>query len=88
MSSYKNEKAVALKYNSNKSNAPVVVASGSGYVADKIIELAEATGVPVYKDDSTSTILSQLELGSEIPSELYSLIGDIYLYFLNFSPNN
>lgn len=86
MSSHKNiKKAVALKYNQKKNNAPVVVASGSGYVASKVVEIAEKNGVPVYKDDSLATTLSQLELGSEIPENLYKSIVDIYVYFLNYN---
>ena len=86
MSSPKNSKrAVALKYDSNKNAAPVVVASGSGYVATKVIEIAEKNGVPVYKDDSLAVMLSQLELGSEIPEELFKTIVDIYVYFLNYT---
>lgn len=86
MSQYKNKSkhAVALKYDSNKNNAPVVIASGSGYIADKVVEMAEESGIPVYKDDSLSVLLSQLDIGSEIPEELFSSIVDIYIYFLNF----
>lgn len=86
MSSHNNPKrAVALKYDSNKNAAPVVVASGSGYVATKVVEIAEKNGVPVYKDDSLAVMLSQLELGSEIPEELFKTIVDIYVYFLNYN---
>jgi flagellar biosynthesis protein len=85
MSQYKSfKKAVALKYDNNKSNTPVVIASGSGYIANRIVEIAEETGIPVYKDDSLSVILSQLDIGSEIPEELFKSIVDIYIYFLNF----
>jgi flagellar biosynthesis protein len=84
MSSYNNNRAAALKYDINKDNAPVVIASGSGYIADKVVEIAEENGIPVYKDDSLSILLSQLDLGSEIPEELYRTIVDIYMYFLNF----
>ncbi|WP_312811737.1 EscU/YscU/HrcU family type III secretion system export apparatus switch protein [Sedimentibacter sp.] len=86
MSQYKDnsKKAVALKYDSNKNNAPVIIASGSGYVADKVVEVAEENGIPVYKDDSLSVLLSQLDVGSEIPEELFGSIVDIYIYFLNF----
>jgi len=88
MSQYKNNsnsrRAVALKYDTNKNKAPVVIASGSGYIANKVVEIAEENGVPVYKDDSLSVILSQLDVGSEIPDELFSSIVDIYIYFLNF----
>ena len=86
MSQYSNnsKRAVALKYDASKSNAPVVIASGSGYIANKVVEIAEENGVPVYKDDSLSVLLSQLDVGSEIPEELFTTIVDIYLYFLNF----
>lgn len=79
----KSRNAVALKYN-NKNSAPVVIASGSGYVADKVVEIAEENGIPVYKDASLASMLSQLNIGSEIPEELFSSIVDIYVYFLNF----
>ena len=80
----KSNQAVALKYNTSKDKAPVVIASGSGYIADKVVEIAEKNGVPVYRDASLSVMLSQLEIGSEIPEELFSSIVDIYVYFLNF----
>ncbi|MDD4089233.1 MAG: EscU/YscU/HrcU family type III secretion system export apparatus switch protein [Tissierellia bacterium] len=85
MSQFNNKpnQAVALKY-AAKNNAPVVIASGSGYIADKVVEIAEKNGVPVYRDASLSVMLSQLEIGSEIPEELFSSIVDIYVYFLNF----
>ena len=89
MSSYnKKKRAVALKYDINKNTAPVVIASGSGYIANKVVEIAEDNGVPIYKDDSLSILLSQLDIGSEIPEELFSAIVDIYIYFLNFKPNS
>jgi len=87
MSSYNNNKrAVALKYDINKNNAPVVIASGAGYIANKVVEIAEENGIPIYKDDSLSILLSQLDIGSEIPDELFTAIVDIYMYFLNFKP--
>lgn len=81
-----NKKAVALKYDDVKNSAPVIVASGMGYMAEKIIETANESGVPVYEDNSLATILTQLELGSQVPEELYQAIVEIYLYFLNFVP--
>ena len=81
-----NKKAVALKYDENKNAAPVIVASGMGYLAEKIVEVANDNGVPVYEDNSLATVLTQLNLGSEIPEELYQAIVDIYAYFLKFVP--
>ena len=80
-------RAVALQYGTDDA-APVVVASGMGYLAEKIVDVAQENGVPVYEDDSLATILAQLNLGQEIPPELYQAIVDIYVYFLNFDPLN
>ena len=78
-------RAVALSYDGG-SGAPVVVASGMGYVAEKMVEVAAENGVPIYEDNSLATMLSQLSLGQEIPDSLYRAIVEIYVYFLKFDP--
>ena len=80
-------RAVALRYDGGAS-APIVVASGMGYLAEKIVEVAADNGVPVYEDNSLATMLSQLQLGEQIPDSLYQAIVQIYVYFLNFDPND
>ena len=80
------KRAVALQYGADDA-APVVVASGMGYLAEKIVDVAHENGVPIYEDDSLATILSQLNLGQQIPPELYQAIVEIYVYFLNFDPS-
>lgn len=82
-----NKKAVALRYDENKDMAPIIVASGLGYMAEKIVETANQNGVPVYEDNSLATVLTQLELGTPIPEELYQAIVDIYAYFLKYTPH-
>ena len=89
MSRYDNRatnRAVALRYEGE--GAPVVVASGMGYLAERMVEVATESGVPVYEDNSLATMLSQLALGQEIPDALYQAIVEIYVYFLNFDPND
>ena len=81
-----NKKAVALRYDENKDVAPVIVASGLGYMAERIVEMANENGVPVYEDNSLATVLTQLDLGTAIPEELYQAIVDIYIYFLGYVP--
>ncbi len=81
-----NKKAVALKYDENRDAAPVIVASGMGYMAEKIVEIANENGVPVHEDNSLATVLTQMQLGTEIPEELYQAVVDIYAYFLKFAP--
>ena len=80
-------RAVALRYGT-EDGAPVIVASGMGHLAEKIVEVATDCGVPVYEDSSLATVLSQMELGREIPEELYQAIVEIYVYFLNFDPGD
>lgn len=83
-----NKKAVALLYDENRDVAPVIVASGLGYLAEKIVEIANENGVPVYEDNSLATVLTQLDLGTAIPEELYQAIVDIYTYFLKYTPKH
>ena len=85
--SRRDRSAVALRYEGS-SGAPVVVASGMGYLAEKIVEVASESGVPIYEDNSLATMLSQLALGQEIPDSLYRAIVEIYVYFLNFDPSD
>lgn len=80
-----NKKAVALSYDEDTDVAPVIVASGMGHMAEKIVETARENGVPVYEDNSLATVLTQLELGAEIPEQLYQAIVEIYAYFLKFA---
>lgn len=77
--------AAAIKYDSVKSNAPTVTASGRGIIAEKIIELAREQGVPIKNDPDLVSVLSKLKVGSEIPAELYRAVAEIlaFVYSLN-----
>ena len=75
----KKQKAVALKYELGD-NAPRVVASGQGYVAEKILEKAEESDVPVYQDSALADELTRLDLGDDIPPELYEIVAQVLIY--------
>lgn len=81
----KKNKAVALKYNAEVDKAPVIIASGSGNIANKIIEIAEQNGIPVYRDDSAASLMCMLEVGNSVPPELYEVIAAIYCQLLKSS---
>ncbi|MCI8624013.1 MAG: flagellar biosynthesis protein FlhB [Provencibacterium sp.] len=85
MSKYKKEKAVALRYNAEEDAAPVVIASGYGEIAQKIIDIAEQKGIPVFRDDSAASLMCMLEVGSNIPTELYEVVAAIYVQILQIS---
>lgn len=78
-------KAVALKYNTQTDSSPIIVASGYGYVAEKIIDLADQSGIPVYRDDTTANMLAMLEIGSNVPPELFEIVASIYIDLLRMS---
>ena len=81
----KKNKAVALKYNSSSDAAPVVIASGYGETAQRIIDIAEKKGIPVFRDDSAASLMCMLEVGSCIPPELYQVVAVIYTQLLQMS---
>lgn len=72
-------RVAALKYDSANDSAPIVVAAGAGFIAQKILEIADASGVNIYHDDSAATLLSKLELGRSVPPELYQMVVEIYM---------
>ncbi|WP_455526337.1 EscU/YscU/HrcU family type III secretion system export apparatus switch protein [Huintestinicola sp.] len=71
--------AVALKYNPEKDYSPIVVAAGHGHAAERIISLADESGVPIYRDDSTAAVLTMLDVGQGVPPEMYSVVAAIYV---------
>lgn len=81
----KSPKAVALKYDRKKDNAPRVIAKGRGEIAGKIIEVAKAHNVPLYEEKNLIQILEALDLETEIPPELYRAVAEVlaFIYRLN-----
>lgn len=78
-----NKKAVALKYSVDHDLAPVVIASGYGHVAERIVDIAEKRGIPVYRDDSIASMLCMLDVGKNIPEDLYQVVATIYCQILS-----
>lgn len=75
-----NRTAIALEYNPNESDAPKVVATGKGLIADKIIEQAKEADIPVHQDSKLAGTLSKLEIGEMIPPELYEAVAEILVF--------
>ncbi|SFA41854.1 flagellar biosynthesis protein [Parageobacillus thermantarcticus] len=78
----KNDKkqAVALSYDANIHEAPVVVAKGKGYVAEAIIDAAKQHGIPIQEDPSLVQLLSELEINEAIPEDLYRLVAEVFAF--------
>lgn len=76
----KPHKAVALKYDREKSGAPKVVASGKGEVANNIIKLAQEHDIFIKKDADLVELLSKIELNKEIPPMLYKAVAEVFSF--------
>lgn len=72
--------AVALRYDVDKDQAPLILATGRGQIADEIVRVAEENKVPLYEDSELSSVLSKLELDAEIPPELYVLVAEVLFF--------
>lgn len=75
----KTRTAVALEYDPEDA-APKVIASGKGILADKIIEKAKESKVPVHEDDKLADTLSRLDIGEMIPPELYEVVAEVLVF--------
>lgn len=71
--------AVALSYDP-EDEAPKVIASGKGYLADKIIQKAKEADIPLHQDEKLANTLSKLEIGDMIPQELYEVVAEVLLF--------
>jgi len=69
--------ACALKYKDDEDQAPVVVASGEGDLAERIVRAARDYGVPIVRDVPLARALSELEVGDVIPEALYEAVAEI-----------
>ena len=72
--------AIALKYDREKDQAPKVVAKGLMLKAEKIREIAKQYGVPVMRNVPLANALYRIDVGQEIPEELYDAVAEV----LNF----
>jgi flagellar biosynthesis protein len=79
----KKQLAIALHY--DRSGAPRVVAKGRGSIGEKIIEVAKAHDIPIEENELLAGALSNVELGDEIPAELYKAVAEVLIFVLRLS---
>jgi flagellar biosynthesis protein len=80
-------KAAALKYEKGY-ESPIVTAAGMGVIADKIIEKAEESNVPVVYNKELANLLTNVDIGDSIPSELYEAVAKIIVYVMDMDRKN
>lgn len=77
--------AVALAFDADRDSAPRIVAGGRGCIAEQILNVAEAHGIEVHRDDDLVQLLSAVDINSEIPVEAFVAVAEIlsYIYRTN-----
>lgn len=75
----KQKTAIALEYNPDE-EAPKIIATGKGIIAEKIIEKAKEADIPVHEDSKLAGTLSKLEIGDMIPPQLYEAVAEILVF--------
>ena len=76
--------AIALHYEKG-SGAPRVVAKGKGSIGAKIIEIARAHDIPIEENEVLAGALSNVELGDEIPEDLYKAVAEVLVFVLKLT---
>ena len=75
--------AVALHY--DRKGAPTVIAKGKGTIGAKIIEVAKVNNIPIEENEILAGALSRIEIGEEIPNELYKAVAEVLIFVLRLS---
>ncbi|SFV74568.1 Uncharacterized homolog of the cytoplasmic domain of flagellar protein FhlB [hydrothermal vent metagenome] len=83
--SSKSQKAVALAY--DKQNAPKVLASGSGNIAQKIIQKAKEFDVPLFANEALVNSLIDVKIDEEIPPKLYQSVVEVFIWLMKNEKN-
>jgi FlhB-like protein len=81
-------KAVALGYDPSRKEAPQILAKGSSFVAEKIIELAKKKNIPIYRSETLVNSLYLEKTGDEIPMKLYDAVAVILAYTYRLGKTN
>ncbi|MCB2290478.1 EscU/YscU/HrcU family type III secretion system export apparatus switch protein [Clostridium sp. CS001] len=76
------KKAAAIKYEQGY-DVPIVTAAGMGYIADKILQKAKENKVAIVENEELANLLSNVDVGSEIPIELYDAIAKVIAYVMD-----
>ena len=82
---YKVKSAISLQYQKEINSAPKITAKGEGWVAEKIIEIAQERNIPIRKDKDLLNLLSEIDVGREVPESLYKVVAELlaWVYQLN-----
>lgn len=74
------KRVAALKYSPDENNAPQIIGLGNGEIAEKILEKAKENNIPIYENEELASTLNAMNIGDEIPPELYEIVAQILVF--------
>jgi flagellar biosynthesis protein len=77
MAGGKLKKAIALRYDPQQESAPVLIAKGQGYLAERIVELAREHGIAVQQDPALVELLMKVDLSEQVPPQLFAAVAKV-----------
>ena len=77
--------AISIQYKKDENSAPKVTAKGQGWVAEKIIAMAEKQNIPIKSDKDLITLLEKIDVGQEIPESLYKIVAELLAWVYNLN---
>ena len=72
--------ATALQYDPEQDGAPKVIASGQRKIAEQILAEARKHNIPIHENPDLTAALASVNLGAEIPVELYAVVAEVLAY--------
>jgi len=73
-------RAAAISYDPTETDVPILSAFGEGHLAEKIVEVAKESGVPVMQEPGLTNMLSKLSVGDEIAPEMYDAVAKVLAF--------
>ncbi|KRG13492.1 EscU/YscU/HrcU family type III secretion system export apparatus switch protein [Lederbergia galactosidilytica] len=74
------KEAIALGYQSDQHEAPIVLAKGKGLIAENILKKAQSNQIPIQQDPALLELLGQLNINETIPEELYQAVAEVFAF--------
>ena len=81
----KKKSAISIQYKKDENGAPKVTAKGQGWVAEKIIAMAEEQNIPIKSDKDLIALLEKIDVGQEIPESLYKVVAELLAWVYNLN---
>lgn len=79
--------AAVIRYDQDRDQVPVVVAQGKGQIAQHIINMAKENDIPLQEDSLLVENLIDMDLGDNIPPQLYAVVAEVLLLIEEMEKN-